>query len=106
MTATEPRLRAHDRQSLLAGAPDDSWRDKAACRDLHPGLFYPVGTTGPAVEQTHQAKQHCAGCPVRERCLEYALATNQDHGVWGGASEEDRRRIRRQRRQAAEASSS
>ena len=36
--------------------------------------------------------------PSRAECLEYALDTNQDSGIWGGLSEEERRVIRRQRR--------
>ncbi|GIU84109.1 MAG: hypothetical protein KatS3mg008_0884 [Acidimicrobiales bacterium] len=74
---------------------DDSWRDLAACRDTSPDLFFPVGTTGPALEQIAAAKAVCAKCEVREPCLEFALTTNQDSGIWGGLSEEERREIRR-----------
>jgi WhiB family redox-sensing transcriptional regulator len=73
------------------------WRQEAACRDTDPDLFFPVGTTGPAIEQIRSAKQVCGECLVREPCLEYALQSNQDSGVWGGTSEEERRAIRRQR---------
>jgi hypothetical protein len=44
------------------------------------------------------ARRICADCPVREPCLEYALYNRIDHGVWGGASERERRRIARRRR--------
>lgn len=64
-------------------------------------LFFPVGVTGPAERQIAMAKQVCCGCLVKERCLEFAVRTNQEHGVWGGASEEERRDIRRARRAAA-----
>lgn len=74
----------------------DEWRQYAACRDTNPDLFFPVGTTGPAIEQIASAKAICAECPAREDCLEYALATNQDSGIWGGTSEEERRVLRRQ----------
>lgn len=73
------------------------WRNDAACRDTDPDLFFPVGTTGPAIDQIRSAKQVCSECLVREPCLEYALQSNQDSGVWGGTSEEERRAIRRQR---------
>jgi WhiB family redox-sensing transcriptional regulator len=56
-----------------------------------------VGTTGPAIEQIESAKRVCNECEVREPCLEFALESNQDSGVWGGTSEEERRAIRRQR---------
>ncbi len=74
---------------------DLSWRVDASCRDTSPELFFPVGTTGQAVVQIEQAKQVCEQCPAQDPCLEYALLTNQDSGVWGGTSEEDRRHLRR-----------
>jgi WhiB family transcriptional regulator, redox-sensing transcriptional regulator len=74
----------------------DDWRDNAACRDTDPDLFFPVGTTGPAIEQIANAKAVCQACDVQSACLEYALITNQDSGIWGGTSEEERRALRRQ----------
>lgn len=73
------------------------WRTRSACRDEDPELFFPIGTTGPAVEQTDAAKRVCIACEVREECLEFALATNQDAGIWGGLAEDERRTLRRQR---------
>ena len=75
--------------------PDLSWRAEASCRDTSPELFFPVGTTGQAVEQIEAARAVCMGCPSRVPCLEFALSTNQDSGVWGATSEEDRRHLRR-----------
>lgn len=75
----------------------EDWRSSAACLDEDPELFFPVGTTGPAVQQAAEAKRICAQCTVREPCLEFALATNQDAGVWGGLTEEERRTLKRQR---------
>jgi WhiB family transcriptional regulator, redox-sensing transcriptional regulator len=72
------------------------WRELAACRDTDPDLFFPVGTTGPAIEQIDSAKRVCDECSARVPCLEYALSTNQDSGIWGGTSEEERRALRRQ----------
>lgn len=83
--------------SLALGAADDEWRDHALCRDTDPELFFPVGTTGVALVQIDEARDVCAQCTVRVECLDFALATNQDSGVWGGLSEEERRVIRRQR---------
>lgn len=71
------------------------WRSEAACRDTDPDLFFPVGTTGPAIEQIDAAKAVCRECEAQAECLEYALATNQDSGIWGGTSEEERRALRR-----------
>ena len=74
---------------------NDEWRVLASCQDTDPDLFFPVGTTGPAIEQIANAKAVCDACPVKEPCLEFALSTNQDSGVWGGTSEEERRKLRR-----------
>jgi WhiB family redox-sensing transcriptional regulator len=71
-----------------------SWRDHAACRDVDPELFFPAGNAGPALLQIGQAKLVCAACPVRIPCLEWAMASNQEAGVWGGTSEDERRALR------------
>lgn len=60
------------------------WRAKAACLDLDTELFFPSGSTGPALDQAEQAKAICQRCPVVTQCLEWALATNQDAGIWAG----------------------
>jgi WhiB family redox-sensing transcriptional regulator len=83
--------------SLALAAADDTWRDVALCRDTDPELFFPVGTTGNALVAIDSAKRVCEQCKVTRECLEFALDTNQDSGVWGGLSEEERRSIRRQR---------
>jgi WhiB family transcriptional regulator, redox-sensing transcriptional regulator len=79
------------------GIPPMDWRTRAACTDEDPELFFPVGTTGPAIEQAEEAKRVCIRCEVREPCLEFALATNQDAGIWGGLTEDERRSLKRQR---------
>jgi WhiB family redox-sensing transcriptional regulator len=75
--------------------PDLSWRSAALCRDTSPELFFPVGTTGLALELVESAKAVCRRCPAQAQCLEFALTTHQDSGVWGAASEEQRRDLRR-----------
>ena len=72
------------------------WQDKAACRavpaDMRDRWFFP-GTSGrPAPAHAYEyAKQvYCEGCPVREECLDYALANNDKWGLWGGMSPEER----------------
>ena len=73
----------------------DDWRDRAACRDTDPDLFFPVGTTGPAIEQIEAAKMVCHQCEAQAACLEFAITTNQESGIWGGTSEEERRKLRK-----------
>ncbi|MFM2078818.1 MAG: hypothetical protein RJA49_2708 [Actinomycetota bacterium] len=82
--------------SLVLANADYAWRKTAICRDTDPDLFFPVGTTGYALVQIDKAKQVCSECPACDDCLQYALETNQDSGIWGGTSEEERRHIRRQ----------
>lgn len=82
------------------------WRHSALCRDEDPELFFPVGNSGPALLQIAEAKAVCARCPVREQCLEWALATGQDAGVWGGLSEDERRSLKRRRARARARSNS
>ena len=73
-----------------------SWRSNASCRGLDPAIFYPASE-----EDAAEAKAVCAGCVVREACLEYALVNRERDGVWGGATEKERRRIHRHRRKTA-----
>lgn len=84
------------------------WRELSACRDSDPELFFPIGSTGPAVDQIEKATAICGSCSVREACLQYAFETNQEAGVWGGFAEDDRRRLRKrwlaERRRARQAS--
>lgn len=79
------------------------WIESARCIGEDPELFFPVGTSGQALEQTATAIEICRRCSVLAECLEWALDTCQDAGVWGGLGEEDRREIRRARRRAAAA---
>ena len=71
------------------------WRDRAACLTEDPELFFPVGNTGPAIMQIAEAKKVCERCDVRAECLQWALEAGQDHGVWGGLSEDARRAMMR-----------
>jgi WhiB family redox-sensing transcriptional regulator len=73
----------------------DQWRNQASCRSTAQELFFPVGSTGEAIDQIVAAKVVCDSCPVRAQCLQFALETNQEAGIWGGTSEEERRRLRR-----------
>jgi WhiB family redox-sensing transcriptional regulator len=72
---------------------DAEWMVDGKCRELPPSVFFPSDGLGVQV-----AQRICADCPVADACLEYALANRIDHGVWGGRSERERRRILRARR--------
>ena len=72
---------------------EQEWMLHAHCRSLAPGEFFPSDGVG-----VDKARRICAQCSVQPDCLEYALTYRIDHGVWGGASERERRRILRRRR--------
>ncbi|WP_416978095.1 WhiB family transcriptional regulator [Streptomyces sp. T028] len=74
------------------------WRFKAACREEDPELFFPIGNSGPALLQLEEAKALCHHCPVMEQCRQWALDSDQDAGVWGGLSEDERRAMKRRAR--------
>jgi len=69
-----------------------SWSDLGACRGSDPSVFFPERGMS-----TRNAKAICKGCDVADRCLEWAVTTNERFGVWGGKSEKERRAIRRKR---------
>ncbi|MBB6475398.1 WhiB family redox-sensing transcriptional regulator [Sphaerisporangium rubeum] len=71
--------------------PAVSWLRRAACRSEDPELFFPISATGPGQRQHDQAKAVCGRCPVRAACLDYALRTHQEHGIWGGTDPDERR---------------
>jgi WhiB family redox-sensing transcriptional regulator len=72
---------------------EHTWMLHARCREFEPASFFPSDGVG-----VERARRICGECPVRMECLEYALEYRIDHGVWGGASERERRRILRSRR--------
>jgi WhiB family redox-sensing transcriptional regulator len=74
--------------------PDD-WRPRGACVSADPELFFPISSVA-GQRQEAEAKAFCALCQVRPQCLTFALATSQCYGVWGGTTEDERRRLRLQ----------
>jgi WhiB family redox-sensing transcriptional regulator len=72
---------------------DNEWMAQGKCAEKPPSLFFPSDGVGVEV-----AKRLCAECSVKAVCLEYALHNRIDHGVWGGTSERERRRILKARR--------
>ena len=72
---------------------ETEWMAGGKCREVAPETFFPSDGVGVEV-----ARRICATCPMQAPCLEYALRNRIDHGVWGGASERERRRIARRRR--------
>jgi WhiB family redox-sensing transcriptional regulator len=72
-----------------------TWRDRAACLDGDPELFFPVGDGVESTDQIKEAKAFCYRCEVVEPCLKWAIETRQDAGVWGALSAGERRALKR-----------
>ena len=87
-------MSTHQTTAVRAQAPGDQqpdWRTRAACRDEDPDLMFPVGNNGPALEQTAYAKTVCRRCAALADCLAWAFEHGEDHGIWGGMTEDERR---------------
>ncbi|MGH9212845.1 MAG: WhiB family transcriptional regulator [Acidimicrobiales bacterium] len=91
--AAQPPAEPH---RSAAGSMNTEWMARGNCADESPAVLFPSDGVGVEI-----ARRICAGCPVREQCLEYALANRIDHGVWGGLSERERRRVLKRRRMAS-----
>jgi WhiB family redox-sensing transcriptional regulator len=87
--STDNPLEGH----LDPSAAEFTWMRDAKCRGIDPAEFFPSDGLG-----VDRARRVCDDCPVKAECLEYALEYRIEHGVWGGASERERRRILRRRR--------
>ena len=72
------------------------WVADAACAGADPALFF-----GDPGTDSSEAKAICARCPVRTECLDFAIATHERFGIWGGLGQKARRDEARRRRQAA-----
>ena len=75
---------------------DTRWMSEGNCAEKDPAIFFPSDGVG-----VEKAKRICNGCGFQNQCLEYALINRVEHGVWGGASERQRRRILKAQRQLA-----
>ena len=81
---------------MAVGILHETWHLKASCRGPESALFFP-----PAVAERRddrdaresKAKSICAQCAVQNECLEFALRVHEPHGIWGGLTEAERRRI-------------
>jgi WhiB family redox-sensing transcriptional regulator len=72
-----------------------SSRIAAHCSEWRMPLFFPIGAAGPALDQVERARQVCQRCSVGEPCLRWALDRGVAFGIWGGATEDERRAMRR-----------
>ena len=81
-------------QILNFDLEQEAWMEEGSCVYANTELFFPVGSSMKAIKQSNEAKAICNECVVKIDCLEYAIRTNQDSGVWGGTTEEERKSLR------------
>jgi WhiB family redox-sensing transcriptional regulator len=75
----------------------DGWRSRGACLTADPDLFFPISAAGASAAQVAKAKRICAGCQVRSDCLSFALPQRDMQGIWGGTTDDERKKLRRTR---------
>jgi WhiB family transcriptional regulator, redox-sensing transcriptional regulator len=90
---TAPGLGGSD---LLTAAAETAWQADADCRQVDAEVFFPEKGLSNA-----EAKLICMGCEARVECLEWALAKDEQHGVWGGLSRRDRVKLKARRNREA-----
>ena len=71
------------------------WRAASACLTADPELFFPIAQGSAADMQVSTALRVCARCEVRQQCLDFAMASGEAHGIWGGTTADERIRARR-----------
>ncbi len=70
--------------------PPDFWQESASCFGVDPDVFFPISE-----EEAGPALAFCGACRIREECLSWALKNGERYGVWGGTTEQQRRRLQR-----------
>jgi WhiB family transcriptional regulator, redox-sensing transcriptional regulator len=75
----------------------DDWRSQGACLHADPDVFFPISAAGASASQVRKARAICAGCPVRATCTDFALEHRDLQGIWGGTTDDERRKLRRAR---------
>ena len=70
---------------------------RIACRESDPDVWFPDNQQHHMSMEFRIAKKLCGQCPVKNLCLEFALVNEEDHGLWGGLTPAERKRLRRKR---------
>lgn len=68
---------------------NSEWQDRALCKG-NTALFFDNS-------QRNQAKSICRRCPIWQPCLDFAMAETWVQGVWGGTTENERKKLRKAR---------
>ena len=96
---TKPLYPASNKHRGITRGASTEWMRRGACVGSEPMAFFLPSSFG--AKATAATKRICAGCPVREQCLDFAITENMQEGIWGGLTVRERGRIRRMRQQEA-----
>jgi WhiB family redox-sensing transcriptional regulator len=77
------------------------WQSQGACLNADPDVFFPISLAGASATQIRAARAICAGCRVRSACTDYAVEHSEIQGIWGGTTDDERKKLRRSRARAA-----
>ncbi|MBA8825311.1 WhiB family redox-sensing transcriptional regulator [Saccharopolyspora lacisalsi] len=91
MTSQQRLTRTSALYRLLTHLDGFNFGGHPVCAESDPELFFPVSST--TSQEVARAKEICAGCEIREACLNFALH-NGDQGIWGGTTTQERREMR------------
>lgn len=79
---------------VVAGERNDSWKERGLCRSYgFPDLWFPEGRGRDRTRQENEAVLVCVQCPMRTRCMEYALENKETEGIWAGLRQSELRRL-------------
>lgn len=81
---------------MSAQRVDELWHYRAACRGPHSGIFFPPSRMERRPDKRRReqrAKEICSQCSVQIECRNYAVEIREQHGIWGGLTEKERRAL-------------
>jgi WhiB family transcriptional regulator, redox-sensing transcriptional regulator len=79
------------------------WQSQGACLNADPDVFFPISVAGASATQIRTARAICAGCAVRSDCIDFAVENREIQGIWGGTTDDERKKLRRARARAGAA---
>ena len=81
--------------TIVVYYPDFHKHGETPCSSYNPEAFFPDPEIPGSVDAIEEAVKVCKVCPYQHDCLLYALEANEEWGIWGGSTKEERKRIRR-----------
>lgn len=92
----QKQVTVHAYNMPLDPKPDDwAWQEQGLCREVTSDIFFYEEQERGSEKQSRisQAKAVCSICPVKQKCLDFSIRTNQTHGIWGGLTQDERKEM-------------